>query len=49
MAYYDISLMSGDLNLTGRVAACASQEGRPEPQQWAADNMLALAASPGMG
>ena len=47
MAYYDIAQMSADIDLSSRVAACAAQEGRPEPREWAADNMLTLAASPG--
>jgi hypothetical protein len=39
--------MSADVDLTSRVAASAAQEGRPDPRNWAADNMLILAASPG--
>jgi hypothetical protein len=47
MGYWDISQMASDPELTSRVAACAAQEGRPEPRQWAADHMLVLASSPG--
>jgi len=49
MSYYDIAIMSADTDLNSRVAACASQEGKPDPRQWAWDNMLTLAASPGWG
>jgi hypothetical protein len=49
MSYYDVATMSADPDLTSRVAACAAQEGRPDPREWAADNMLTLAASPGWG
>jgi hypothetical protein len=47
MGYWDISQMAGDLDLQAREAACAQQEGIADPQQWAGDNALALAASPG--
>jgi hypothetical protein len=47
VSYYDIAQMSADLDLTSRVAACAAQEGKPDPRQWAADRMLVIAASPG--
>ena len=49
MSYWDISQMSADLDLTSRVAACAAQEGIPDPRQWAADRMLNIAAAPGWG
>jgi hypothetical protein len=49
MAYWDIAQMSADLDLTSRVAACAAQEDRPDPRNWASDNMLTLAAEPGWG
>lgn len=47
MSYWDVAQMSADLDLTARVAACAAQESKPNPVQWAADHMLLLAASPG--
>jgi hypothetical protein len=47
MAYWDIATMSADTDLTARVSASAAQEGKPDPRNWAADNMLVLAASPG--
>ena len=47
MGYWDIAQMSADVDLTSRVAACAAQEGVPDPRQWAADNVLLLAAEPG--
>lgn len=47
MAYLDIAEMSADVDLNSRVAACAAQEGKPDPRQWAGDNILVLAASPG--
>ena len=47
MGYYDIATMSADLDLTSRIAACAAQEGIADPRQWATDNALTLAASPG--
>lgn len=49
MAYWDIAQMSVDLDLTSRVAASASQESIPDPRDWAGNNMLTLAASPGWG
>jgi hypothetical protein len=49
MSYYDVASMSADLDLTSRVAACAAQESIPDPREWAADNMLTVAASPGWG
>jgi hypothetical protein len=49
MSYWDIAQMSADLDLTSRVAACAAQEGADNPRQWAADNMLTVAAAPGWG
>jgi hypothetical protein len=49
MSYWDIASMSADTDLTARVSASAAQEGIPDPRQWAADNMLTLAASPGWG
>jgi hypothetical protein len=39
--------MSADPALTSRVSACAEQEGIPDSQEWAADNMVAISASPG--
>jgi hypothetical protein len=47
MAYWDIAQMSADIDLTSRVAASAAQEGIPDPRNWAGDNMLLVAASPG--
>ena len=49
MAYWDVATMSADLDLTSRVAACAAQESIGDPRTWAADNMLTLAAAPGVG
>lgn len=49
MSYYDVATMSGDIDLTSRVSACAAQEGIPEPRQWVNDNMLVVAAAPGWG
>ena len=49
MSYWDIAQMSADPDLTSRVAAAAAQEGAADPRNWAADNMLTLAASPGWG
>ena len=49
MSYFDIAQMSADYELTSRVVACAAQENEPDPRQWASDNMLVLAASPGWG
>lgn len=47
MSYWDISEMSADGDLTARVAACAAQEGKADPRNWADQHMLLLAASPG--
>jgi hypothetical protein len=49
MAYYDVATMSADVDLASRVAACAAEEGRADPRNWAAESMLILAASPGWG
>ena len=49
MSYWDIAQMSTDTDLNSRITASASQEGRPDPQQWAWDNMWTLTASPGWG
>jgi len=49
VSYWDVAQMSADPDLTARVAASAAQEGKPDPRNWAADNMLTLAASPGWG
>jgi hypothetical protein len=49
VAYFEIAQMSADIDLSSRVAACAAQEGKggTNPRQWAADNMLVIAAAPG--
>jgi hypothetical protein len=47
MSYWDVSQMSQNSDLAARVCACASQEGKPDPQAWAWNHMLQLAASPG--
>lgn len=47
MGYWDIAVMGSDSDLTLRVQACAAQEQDGNPYEWAAENMLALAAQPG--
>lgn len=47
MAYMTISTIAGNPAMLNRVAACAAQEGVPDPRGWAQQNMLTLAASPG--
>ena len=47
MAYWDIAQMSSDTDLNSRIAACASQEGKPEPRDWAWAHMLQICSSPG--
>lgn len=47
MAYWDTATMAADVDLTSRVAAAAATEGVPDARQWAAENMLVVAASPG--
>jgi hypothetical protein len=47
VSYFTISQMSHDPDLHERVSACAAQEQPDNPVQWAADNMLLLAAAPG--
>ena len=47
MSYWDISQMSGNADLQGRIMASAAQEGIPEPGPWTAEHMLVLCASPG--
>lgn len=49
MAYSDIALLSSDLDFTNRTRACVSQEGEPEPVQWAADHAWQMAGIPGFG
>ena len=47
MGYFDIAQMSADTDLAARVAACAVQEGKPDPRNWTNERMLMIAASPG--
>jgi hypothetical protein len=47
VSYWDISQMAADPDLYARCSACAAQENKPDPRNWASENMLTLAASPG--
>jgi hypothetical protein len=47
MGYYEITQMSQDVDLAGRVQACAAQEIDDNPYSWQAEHMLDLCASPG--
>ncbi len=48
MSYWSIAQMSGDVDLTSRVASCAAQEiPGANPYGWATDHMMMLAAEPG--
>ena len=47
MSYWDISEMSRNPDLAARIAACASQEGKTDPNAWTTTHMLQLAATPG--
>jgi hypothetical protein len=47
MAYWDVAQMSSDPDLQSRIAACAAQEGKPNPRDWAYQHALVLCASPG--
>jgi hypothetical protein len=39
--------MSADRALMSRISACAEQDGIPDSQRWAVDNIAAISASPG--
>lgn len=49
MAYYDISLLAGDVDFLNRANACATVEGIDEPLQWVSSHQWDLAATPGFG
>lgn len=46
--YWDVSLVSADVDLQTRVAACAAVEGiTDDPPQWSYDHRWQMAAQPG--
>jgi hypothetical protein len=47
MSYWALGAMNADSALTSRVSACAEQEGIHDPQQWTAENIAAITATPG--
>lgn len=53
MAYYDVSLLAGDIDFNQRIAACATIEGivgtDETSQGWASDHAWQLAATPSFG
>ena len=49
MSYSSIVQMGQSQSLMARVAACAAEQGNQTPQQWAADNLLSIAADASHG
>ena len=47
MSYNTMYQMAADQSLRNRVAACAAQEGIPNPESWAQQNSLVWAGAPG--
>lgn len=45
--YNAIASMAGNMALRDRIAACAAEEGKPDPVVWAQEHMWAIVASPG--
>lgn len=43
--YSAVASMAASISLRDRVAACAAQEGKPDPVIWAQQHMWAIAAS----
>jgi hypothetical protein len=52
MAYYDVALLTADVDFTSRVTACYASEpsaGSTFPSQWVQEHIWSIAASPGFG
>lgn len=49
MAYFDVSLLAGDMDFLNRCIACATIEGQDDSASWAMNHQWELASTPGFG